>query len=135
LPDVPASRRAGVLVDRRAARQTESIQFGEFMLQTAMARKLKSLWAGEVPLPETFWWYAVAYGVPLNFVTSGLFLALIVEKASAWVLAAAFLLPVPYNVFATVAVWRSAGRWEGERKWADLARVATVLGMIVLTLL
>jgi uncharacterized membrane protein YkvA (DUF1232 family) len=37
-----------------------------------MASKLKSLWAGEVPLPETFWWYAVAYGVLANIVTSQL---------------------------------------------------------------
>jgi len=100
-----------------------------------MASKLKYLWAGEVPLPETFWWYAVAYGVLLNSVTGGLFLALIVEKTTLWWLVPAFLLPVPYNTFSTVAVWRSAGRYRGDRKWADLARVATVVGMIVLTVL
>ena len=101
----------------------------------AMAIKLKSLWTGDVPLPETFWWYAVAYGVPANIVTSGLFLILIVEDVTPWLLVPVFLLPVPYNIFVIVAVWRSAERYQGDRKWADLARAATVVGMIIMTVL
>ena len=100
-----------------------------------MTNKLKSLWAGDVPLPEAFWWYAVAYGVLANFVTSGLFLILIVEDMSPWLLVPAFLLPVPYNIFVIVAVWRSAEQYQGDQKWADLARTATVVGMIIVTLL
>jgi hypothetical protein len=99
-----------------------------------MASKLKSLWEGDVPLPEAFWWYAVAYGVLVNFVTSGLFLILIVEDVSPWLLVPAYLLPVPYNIFVIVAVWRSAEQYQGSRKWADRARAATVVGMIIMTL-
>jgi len=101
----------------------------------AMAIKLKSLWAGEVPLPETFWWYAVAYGVPANIVTSGLFLILIVEDVTPWLLVPTFLLPVPYNIFVIITVWRSAEQYHGDQKWADLARAATVVGMIIMTVL
>ena len=100
-----------------------------------MASKLKSLWSGDVPLSEAFWWYAVAYGVLANIVTSGLFLILIVEDMTLWLLVPAFLLPVPYNLFVIVAVWRSAERYQGDKIWADLARSATVVGMIVLTVL
>jgi hypothetical protein len=100
-----------------------------------MASKLKSLWAGDVPLPETFWWYAVAYGVLANIITSGLFLILIVEDVTPWLLVPVFLLPVPYNIFVIVAVWRSAGQYRGDQKWADLARAATLAGMIILTVL
>ncbi len=100
-----------------------------------MASKLKSLWAGDVPLPETFWWYAVVYGVLANIVTSGLFLILIVKDVNPWLLVPAFLLPVPYNIFVVVAVWRSAEQYRGDRKLADLARAVTVVGMVILTML
>jgi len=100
-----------------------------------MVGKLKSLWAGDVALPEAFWRYAVAYGVLANIFTSGLFLILIVQDAPSGWLLPVFLLPVPYNIFVVVAVWRSAGRYRGDRKWADLARAVTVVGMILLTMM
>ena len=43
--------------------------------------------------------------------------------------------PVPYNVIVLVGVWRSAGRFSGERQWADLARIVTVIGMILLSII
>lgn len=98
-----------------------------------MIDKLKSLWAGEVPLPEAFWQYAVVYGLLVNFVATCLSLILAVAGASPWVYVAVFFLPTPYNVLATVAVWRSAERYEGPRKWADLARAVTLIGMLLLT--
>ncbi len=100
-----------------------------------MANKLKSLWAGDVPLQEAFWWYAATCGVLANLVTSGLFLILIIEDVSPWWLVPAFLLPVPYNIFVTVAVWRSAEKFRGDPQWAGLARAATIAGMTALTLL
>ncbi len=86
-------------------------------------------------MPEAFWWYAVVCGVLANFVTSGLFLILIVTDVNPWLLVPAFLLPVPYNIFVIVAVWRSAEQYQGDKKWADLARAATVVGMTILTML
>jgi len=98
-----------------------------------MIDKVKSLWAGDVPLAETFWQYAVVYGLLINFVATALSLVLAVAEASPWVYVAAFFLPTPYNVLAIVAVWRSAERYEGPRKWADLARLVTLVGMLLLT--
>ena len=40
---------------------------------------------------------------------------------------------VPYNVIVSVGVWRSAGRYSGERRRADLARVVTITGMVLLS--
>ncbi len=94
----------------------------------------KELWEGRRPLREAFWWYAVAYGFLLNFVTSLVFFAQFVNDAHmAWI-ALAFVAPIPYNIFVIVAVWRSAGRYSGPKKWADLARVGIVIWMIGLTL-
>jgi len=44
-----------------------------------------------------------------------------------------YALSVPYNILVTVGVWRSAERYTGERKWADLARIVTIAGMILLS--
>tara|TARA_B110000263_G_C14840426_1_gene299493 strand:+ start:246 stop:422 length:177 start_codon:yes stop_codon:yes gene_type:complete len=44
-----------------------------------------------------------------------------------------YALSVPYNILITVGVWRSAERYTGERKWADLARIVTIADMILLS--
>ncbi len=94
----------------------------------------KELWDGRRPLGETFWWYAVAYGFLLNFVTSLVFFAQLANDANmAWI-ALAFAVPIPYNIFVVVAVWRSAGRYQGPRSRADWARIGSTLWIIGLTL-
>ena len=95
---------------------------------------VKRLWAGQVPLGQAFWHYAVGYGLLINLVTSLAFLALIARDANTTLIALAFALPLPYNVIVTVAVWRSANFYPGPKTWADLARVGTVIWMIALTL-
>ena len=91
------------------------------------------LWAGEIPLGQAFWRYAVIVGFFVNLVTSALLLALLAHDAGlAWI-ALSFALPIPYNVFAVVAVWRSAARYQGPASRAELARIASVIWMIVLT--
>ena len=95
---------------------------------------VRRLWLGEIPLTEAFWRYAVVYGLLLNLITSFLFLILLMNDASPFVLVPVFVLPTPYNFLIVVAVWRSAARYPGPRHWADYARAATVVWMIALTL-
>ena len=38
-----------------------------------------------------------------------------------------------FTGIVAVGVWRSAARYKGDRHWAELARVVTVAGMIVLS--
>lgn len=40
---------------------------------------------------------------------------------------------VPYNLLATVGVWRSASRYQGPSSHADLARFTTLIVMVLLT--
>jgi hypothetical protein len=95
---------------------------------------VKRLWAGDLPLRQAFWDYAVFWGLLLNLATHAVFFALLLNNANSALVALAFALPIPYNLLAVVAVWRSAGRYSGSKKWADLARVATVFWMTGLTL-
>jgi hypothetical protein len=97
-------------------------------------RKLRALWAGELPLSEAFWTFAVAIGLTVNVVSSLLFLALITADRPLAALFVGYVCSVPYNVVAVVGVWRSAARHEGERTHAELARLVTLVGMILLSL-
>ena len=99
-----------------------------------MGDLIKRLWAGEVPLEQAFWGYAVVIGLLVNLVTSGAFLALLSSDSHLVVLVLVYALPLPYNLLAVVAVWRSAQRYPGPKKWAQLAQVGTVLWMLLLSL-
>ena len=88
---------------------------------------VRRLWAGEVPLGRAFWSYAIIGGTALNGVTTLLAMALVAMDAPAVLAVVAFGLPIPYNLLLLVAVWRSAGAYQGPRLWADLARVAIVI--------
>lgn len=91
------------------------------------------LWRGDLPLASAFWNWAVFGGILVNAATSALFLMLIAADRPILAFIAGYGLSVPYNVVVSVGVWRSAGRYKGERKWAELARIATVGGMVLLS--
>jgi hypothetical protein len=94
---------------------------------------LRRLWQGKLPLPQAFWTWAVAGGLVVNGLTSVLFLVLIMTDRVVAAFFVGYALSVPYNIVVTVGVWRSAERYDGERRWADLARIVTVVGMTLLS--
>jgi hypothetical protein len=96
-------------------------------------RKLRALWAGELPLGEAFWTFAIGIGLLVNLVTSGLFLTLITFDRPFAALFVGYVLSVPYNVVALVGVWRSAARYEGQAIHADLARIVALVAMVMLS--
>ncbi len=84
------------------------------------------LWSGEESLARAFWIWAVAVGAIVNVL--GTFLVYIVLKLDVptIVVVLAYVAPIPYNLFIFVAVWRSAARYTGPQRLADLARAALV---------
>jgi hypothetical protein len=96
-------------------------------------KRLQRLWRGELPLADAFWNWAVIGGLIVNGSTSVAFLVLVMNGYPIAALIVGYVLSVPYNVVAAVGVWRSADRYTGEKRWADLARVVTVVGMTVLS--
>jgi hypothetical protein len=95
---------------------------------------LRRLWQGDLPLDQAFWNWAVIGGIVVNALTSIAFLALVMNGYTAVAFVAGYVLSVPYNILVAVGVWRSAARYEGDRRWADLARIVTVAAMLVLSL-
>ncbi|MEX0810340.1 MAG: hypothetical protein WD044_16585 [Dongiaceae bacterium] len=98
-------------------------------------RALRRLWRGEVPLVDAVWNWAIFGGLAINLGTMGLFLWLISadRPIAAFILGYAF--SIPYNIVVTVGIWRSAGRFTGEKRWADFARIAIPVWMLILTII
>jgi hypothetical protein len=95
--------------------------------------KLRSLWLGALPLGDAFWTWAIGVGLLVNLTTSLLFLALIADDRLWAALIVGYGLSVPYNALAVVGVWRSAARYRGPAGYADLARVAVAIVMLLLS--
>ncbi len=68
----------------------------------------------------------------VNLSTSVMFLALLMNDYTVAAFIAGYAFSVPYNIMVAVGVWRSANRYEGEKRWADLARIVTVAAMVIL---
>ncbi len=94
---------------------------------------LLRLYRGELPLDTAFWNWAVFGGLIVNIISSVLFLVLIMEDQPLWAFLAGYAYSVPYNVIATVGVWRSARHYEGNPRWAEIAPIITLAGMTLLT--
>ena len=97
--------------------------------------RLRRLWRGDLALEDAFWNWAVIGGLLVNLTTTMGLLFLVADDRPIAAYLVGYGLSLPYNVVATVGVWRSAGRYEGDRGWAQLARIIVVIGMVVLSVI
>ena len=95
---------------------------------------IRRLWLGELPLANVFWNWAVLGGLIVNLITSSMFLFLMLADQAVAAVICGYLVSLPYNFIVTIGVLRAADRYEGDRQWAVLARLATVAGMLLLSL-
>ncbi|MDH3292398.1 MAG: hypothetical protein OEO20_14035 [Gemmatimonadota bacterium] len=85
---------------------------------TGAAAYFIHLWAGEIPLVNTFWLRGVSMNIVLlltHLLTAGT--ALLIVYAAYW-------------CALSVPIWRSSARYRGPRIWSFLARVSVVLGLL-----
>ena len=87
-----------------------------------------SLWRGDRGLARTFWLFGVLVGGALTV----LFLVAAQTMDSIIIGLIGFLAVWGWQVSAGVAIWRAAGRYEGNALWATLARIAVVVGILCL---
>ena len=95
---------------------------------------LRRLWRGELALADAFWIWAVFGGFIVNLLSSTLFLILHMNDRPVIAFIAGFAPSIPYNIVVSMGVWRSAGRYPGERHWALLARTVTITAMVLLSI-
>lgn len=91
------------------------------------------LWAGEMPLLDAFWIWAVLGGLIVNIVTSGLFVGFMMAERPILAVLFGYGLSLPYNFIATVGVWRAADRFAGDRRIAEGMRLVTAVAMILMS--
>ncbi|MEP1208805.1 MAG: hypothetical protein ABJM29_14340 [Rhizobiaceae bacterium] len=96
-------------------------------------KRLLQVWNGEVDLPQVFWNWAVAGGLVVNVASSIGFLVLVLQQQLLAAIIVGYAFSLPYNVLVTVGVWRSAERYRGEKRLADLAKLVTLIGMTLLS--
>ena len=94
-------------------------------------KHLGRLWRGELALENAFWNWAVFGGIAINVASSAVFLFLIMADRLILALIVGYAFSVPYNIVVAVGVWRSAERYAGERRWAELAQIVTIIGAIL----
>lgn len=98
-----------------------------------MFKTITRLWRGELALADAFWNWAALGGLAVNLASSAAFLFLIMADRPAAAAIAGYGFSVPYNIIVLVGVWRSAARYDGEQRRADLARIVTLVGMVLLS--
>ena len=74
-------------------------------------------WQGGVPLDRLFWRDLVLVGTTISVASSALALVLLGLKMPLGLVLAVHFVPVPYNLFLTLAVWRTAEKFPGTRAW------------------
>ncbi|PTE06734.1 hypothetical protein [Mesorhizobium helmanticense] len=89
----------------------------------------RSRWHGPAPLDRLFWRDLVVVGTAINVAASVLALILLGLKLPLALVLAVHFAPVPYNIFLTLAVWRSAERSGGFK--ASLMMIGAVLWLIL----
>lgn len=79
---------------------------------------------GEFGLAETYWFYGVFVGFAVSYAMKSI--------TSIGLIAIIMLIYAAYQILVTIGVWRAANGYEGTKVWAVLAKIAVVLGIIVL---
>lgn len=96
---------------------------------SAIAEFFRARWRGAAPLGLLFWRDMAVVGTAVNVAATLLAVALLGAGASLPLVLAVHFLPLPYNIFLFVAVWRSAGRAAG---WAAHAAPLAAAAWLVL---
>lgn len=95
---------------------------------------IQLLWSGDIQLNDVFWKYAIVYGLIVNIISTVLLLLAFMFEWHAALISSIFLLPIPYNIFIAISVWKSADKITGQGSWPAYAKFITVLWFIFWTL-
>ncbi|WP_245458621.1 MULTISPECIES: hypothetical protein [unclassified Mesorhizobium] len=75
----------------------------------------RARWQQDVPGDRLFWRDMMMVGTAINIASSALALVLLGLKLPLGVVLAVHFAPVPYNIFLTLAVWRTAEKSAGAK--------------------
>lgn len=92
---------------------------------------IRELWRGEISLPRTYWlWGSVIYGLVVVFVGTLMIAALVAATGFPFLTSVWQSFIILGGMFMNVAIWRSAGNYQGPRVWTIVARIIAVLSLV-----
>lgn len=89
-----------------------------------------NLWEGNYSLVKTYWLFGVVGGLALSLA----YLILVGVTQSMGVIFFGLLVLIGWQIFSSVAIWRSAGKYTGATVWKVLARAVVVISAVRLLL-
>lgn len=87
------------------------------MVSEAVTSFFRLRWQGAVPLNRLFWRDLILVGTAISVASSVAALVLLGLKMPLALVLAMHFTPVPYNLFLTLAVWRTAEKFPGAKAW------------------
>ena len=106
----------------------------QFTVREIKTTLVGDLWRGDIPLVKTYWLFGVVVGICfamvffwVNYLSTGL-----AEGFGPVFILGLMLLYFVYTAFINVAIWRSAGKYQGPRRWAILAKIMVMISWAAL---
>lgn len=95
---------------------------------------IRDLWRGDVPLVKTYWLFGVVAGIFFRITFSYIeYQGALFSTAPGAIFILAFIVFFfGYSVFISFAIWKSANKYQGLQRYAILAKVAVILGVMML---
>ena len=84
-----------------------------------------AFWNGDVSLVKSYWLIGVLLTIGVVLVATFLVIAVGLPYE------AMFGIYIPWVIYITVGVWRSADKYKGPKFWAILAKIAMVIGVLL----
>ena len=84
-----------------------------------------AFWNGDVSLVKSYWLIGVLLTIGVVFVATFLVIAAGLQFE------AMFGIYIPWVIYITVGIWRSADKYKGPKYWAILAKIAMVIGVLL----
>jgi hypothetical protein len=104
--------------------------FAETM--TVLGKWISPIWSGKIPLVKMLWVYHLLGGLAILVVGSVLVIVTVQISHSLALLIVILgtVVVICYEIVTFVGVWRSAGKYDGPKKWAVIARIYIVLEIL-----
>jgi len=95
---------------------------------------ITKLFRGDVSLPITYWVFNVFIGnifflICFKIIESN-YINIVSSTAGEWLILGFYWFVIGYSIFILIAIWRSAGKYQGRTIWSALARMSVIIGFL-----
>jgi len=95
---------------------------------------IRDLWRGDVPLVKTYWLFGVVAGIFFKIAFAYIeYQGAVFSTALGTIFVLGLIVFVfAYSIFISFAIWNSANKYQGLQRYTILAKVAVILGVMML---